>query len=158
MANRNGPKALPTQMKVLKGTEQPCRTNKREPKLPVERSIVPKWLSDRAKEAYLDLSEVLADMQVLTKADRMALEMLCEAYASYRDATEYIRDNGLTYELITKSGDVMRRAHPEVAIASDSYKLVRSLMTEFGLTPASRSKVSAAGEEQKDPLAEYMNG
>ena len=158
MASKNGPKPEPSNMKVLKGTERPCRVNKNEPQLPIERSIVPKWLSEQAKEAYLQLSDVLVGMQVLTKADRLALEMLCDAYATYRKATEFVQQNGLTYEMVTKSGDIMHRAYPQVAIASDAYKLVRSLMTEFGLTPASRSKVSAQGEQQKDPLAEYMNG
>src|SRR5687768_11847336 len=117
MANQNGPKALPSSMKVLKGTERPCRVNKAEPVLPVERTMVPKWLSERAKEAYRELSDVLVGMQVLTKADRMALEMLCEAYATYRNASEFVQQNGFTYPMQTKSGDIMHRAHPEVAIA-----------------------------------------
>jgi P27 family predicted phage terminase small subunit len=158
MANRNGPKSLPTAMKVLKGTDQPCRTNKREPKLPVERSLAPKWLSKKAQEIYLELSDVLVGMQVLTKADQTALEMLCDAYAEYREARAYIEDKGMTYETTATSGDVIYKVYPQVAIASDAYKRIRSMMTEFGLTPASRSKVSAAGEEEKDPLGDYMNG
>jgi P27 family predicted phage terminase small subunit len=158
MANKNGPKALPTAMKVLKGTAQPCRTNTKEPKLAVERPLVPKWLSEKAKEAYLDLSEILYGMQVLTKADRTALEMLCDAYAEYRQAREFVEQYGMTYGVTTKEGDTLHKVYPQVAIASDAYKRVRSMMTEFGLTPASRSKVSAQGEEQKDPLGEYMNG
>lgn len=152
MANRNGPKALPTQMKVLKGTAQPCRTNKKEPILPVERSLVPKWLSDQAKEAYLDLSEILADMQVLTKADRTALEMLCDAYAEYRQARAFVEQYGMTYGVTTKEGDTLHKVYPQVGIASDAYKRVRSMMTEFGLTPASRGKVSAQGEMPADPM------
>ena len=144
-------------MKVLKGTERPCRVNKQEPKLPIERSMVPAWLSERAKEAYRELSDVLVGMQVLTKADRMALEMLCDAYAQYRDAQEFVRENGMTYETSTEAG-TMHRAFPQVAIASDAYKRIRSMMTEFGLTPASRGKVSAQGEQKEDPLANYMNG
>lgn len=153
MANRNGPKALPTQMKVLKGTAQPCRTNKKEPKLPVERSLVPKWLSKRAQEAYVDLSDILIGVQVLTKADRTALEMLCDAYSEYRQAREFVEGNGMTYTVTTKEGDVLHKVYPQVAIASDAYKRVRSMMTEFGLTPASRGKVSAQGEQAEDPMA-----
>jgi P27 family predicted phage terminase small subunit len=152
MANKNGPKALPTQMKVLKGTAQPCRVNKKEPKLAVERSMVPKWLSKRAQEAYIDLSDILVGMQVLTKADRTALEMLCDAYAEYRQAREYIEQHGMSYEVNTKDGSVLHKVYPQVAIGSDAYKRVRSMMTEFGLTPASRGKVSAQGEQADDPM------
>lgn len=156
MASKNGPKSEPSSMKVLKGTERPCRVNKAEPVLPVERSLVPAWLSDRAKEAYRELSEVLVGMQVLTKADRMALEMLCAAYSEWREASDFVKENGMTYETTSDAG-TMYRAYPQVAIASDAYKRIRSMMTEFGLTPASRSKVSAQGEQKKDPLADYMN-
>lgn len=158
MGSKNGPKALPTAMKILKGTDQPCRINKKEPKLAVERSLVPEWLSERGQEAYRQLSDVLVSMNVLTKADRMALELLCDAYADYREAKDYLKGKGTTtYETATESG-VIFRAYPQVGMVSDAYKRIRSMMTEFGLTPASRSKVSAQGEEQKDPLGEYMNG
>jgi P27 family predicted phage terminase small subunit len=158
MASKHGPKSEPTAMKVLKGTARPDRVNKKEPKLSVERPLVPKWLSEQAKDSYRELSEILVGMAVLTKADRTALEMLCDAYGEYRQARAYIQEHGLTYETTGKDGTTMYRAYPQVAIASDAYKRIRSMMTEFGLTPASRSKVAAQGEEQEDPLAKYMNG
>ena len=49
------------------------------------------------------------------------------------------------------------RPYPQVAIASDAMKRALRMLTEFGLTPASRSKVSAlGGDDNSDPLADIM--
>ena len=40
---------------------------------------------------------------------------------------------------------------------SDASKRLHSLLTEFGLTPSSRSKVKGPGDgEEKDPLREFL--
>jgi P27 family predicted phage terminase small subunit len=150
------PKPQPTEFKKLKGTLQKCRTNKHEPKVKVMKTSAPAWLSPTAKEAYQELSELLVDMKVLAASDRTALAMLCDAYAEYREARDFIKEKGMTY-ITTSEGGAMHRAYPQVAIASDAYKRVRSMMTEFGLTPSSRSKVAAQGEEVKDPFEEFLN-
>ncbi|MTI32807.1 phage terminase small subunit P27 family [Xanthovirga aplysinae] len=151
-------KPKPTQMKVISGTLQKCRTNKKEPKLPTDYNpSPPEWLDKKGKLAFRQLAKELGNMQVLTTADRKALELLCDAYSEYREARKAVKELGSTYESINQSGGVMYRARPEVAIASDAWKRVRSMMSEFGLTPSSRSKVAATGEKEKDPLEAFLN-
>ena len=51
----------------------------------------------------------------------------------------------------------MHRPYPQVAIASDAWRRSMTMLTQFGLTPASRSKVSAlGGDGEKDPFEEMM--
>jgi P27 family predicted phage terminase small subunit len=39
---------------------------------------------------------------------------------------------------------------------SDAWKRIRAMLSEFGMTPASRSKVGASGPSEADPLEEFL--
>src|SRR3712207_9351656 len=47
---------------------------------------------------------------------------------------------------------LFRSAHPAVALAADADRRLKSWLNEFGLTPASRSRVSASTEPDSNPL------
>ena len=57
----------------------------------------------------------------------------------------------------TATGDLMCRPNPEVTIASDAMRRSLRMLAEFGLTPASRGKVSALGDNGSlDPFAQML--
>ena len=146
----------PTQLKVVRGTTRADRANKREPKvnepLPVD---PPEWVSPEAVPWWGRVRTLLTDMKVATAADPIAVGLLCDALAEYVKArTAYLAD-GMTYETTGKSGDTMIRAHPAVGIAADAWRRAKLMATEFGLTPASRAKVSVNDADPADPLAEW---
>jgi P27 family predicted phage terminase small subunit len=143
--------------KALGGTLEPGRTNHAEPQPTVLLPLPPEWLSEKAKQYWGEVGGVLLSMKLCTVADGPALELLTEALAEWAEARRAVHLAGLTYETTTMTGDVMRRPNPEVAIASDAWRRALKMLTEFGLTPASRSKVSAlGGEDGKDPFAEMI--
>lgn len=146
----------PTALKVIEGTLRPCRENKKEPKLQVEKPTVPSWLSGKAKHAFQELSDVLVGMSVLTRADRKALELLCDAYGEYRDARADVRKNGHTYETLDTSGNSVIKKNPAVDIAANAWKRVQSMLLQFGLTPAARSNVNSldSNSDEKDPWSD----
>ncbi len=149
---------VPSKLKVLRGTDQPCRMNKREPKAEPGAPVCPAWLSPKAKRAWKELVGILGGMDILSKADRRAMELLCDAYAEYRDARAVVAKQGATYEAETVAGGVMIRPRPEVAIAADAWRRVKGMLTEFGLTPASRSRVQTPDKGEKaSPFAEFLN-
>ena len=153
-----GPARKPTSQKRLGGTLQPSRTNKQEPVPDVALPLPPDWLSERAVRYWGDIGAVLLNMKVVTSADGPALMLLTETLAEWAEARQAVHRIGLVYEMPTESGALMRRPNPEVAQASDAMKRALRMLTEFGLTPASRSKVSALGDgEGSDPFAEMMN-
>lgn len=124
--------------------------NPTAPKPKKARPAPPAHLSIKAKTVWGEVSAVVYNMGVLTVADGMALEGLCEAYADLRSARAALQERGaLTYETVTTSGGVMFRAHPEVAMAADADRRFMNWLSKFGLTPADRSRVS--GEAQKEP-------
>ncbi len=150
-----GRKAVPTHIKLLRGNPGKRALNKREPKPARGVPRMPAHLSRRAKAAWKSIGPALDAMGVLTLADAKALELLCDVYAEYRAAREVTERDGLTYETFGPTGS-MTRPRPEVAIASDAWRRMASMLREFGMTPSSRTKVSTAGADDKpgNPFAE----
>lgn len=148
-----GRKPLPSHLKLIRGTTRADRRNGAEPKLERARPPAPEHLSDRARAAWQQVSALLDRMGVLTQADALALELLCEAWADLLSAREELVRSGETYT--TATGSV--RAHPSVAIRNDASRRVQSLLAEFGMTPSSRSKVISKGlDEEDDPATAYF--
>lgn len=97
-------------------------------------------------------------MRILTMADGPALALLCDAYAEYLEAREKTSGRkGKTYETTTAQGGTMIRPRPEVAMASDAWRRVQRMLSEFGLTPSSRAKVVVRPKEEEDPLEKLRN-
>lgn len=151
-----GRKRKPTALHVVQGTARKDRANIDEPKPSPQKPRCPAHLPPKAKTAFKNVCELLEGMGVLTIVDGMALELLCDAYAEWRDLDTLIKKEGRTYKTISTSGDEIIKGHPAVAMRSDAWKRIKSMMVEFGLTAASRTKVNAEKPEEADPLDEYM--
>ncbi len=50
----------------------------------------------------------------------------------------------------------MIKPHPAAVMKADAWKRIRAMLSEFGMTPASRSKVGAKGPAEADPLEEFL--
>lgn len=141
-----GRKKKPTTLHLLEGTFRPDRHNVNEPiiqKPDLVKLRVPAYLSPQAKRIYKHLREVLLKIRVVSEADRTALEIMAEAYAEFRLAEKQLRDDGITYNHTDEYGNTTIKPHPAVRIKQMAYTRWKSLASEFGLTPAARTKVSA---------------
>lgn len=148
----------PTALKLLQGNPGKRAFNQQEPQLIAECPDPPAWLTKRGRELWAELGPLLVTARIMTKADASALALLCEAYALFRHARMHVRRDGLTYTSETEGGGTMVKARPEVAIMQDSWRQIRLMLVEFGLTPAARSKVSAVGLSEKDPMEAILRG
>lgn len=153
-----GRKRTPDHLKVVSGTDRADRRNDAAPTPDVARPPMPSTLTDFAAANWDRFCGVLESMGVLSVADEFALEQLVETYAQWLHAQGVIDIEGTHYTTESKSGGTMVRAHPAVAMRSDAARRFASLMSEFGLTPASRSRVSVSDGEgaQDDPAARYF--
>lgn len=149
-----GRKPTPSHLKVVRGTKRADRGAKNEPSPDRARPSAPAEMSDRAREAWGYVVGILDRMGVLTEADAMAVELMCEARADWLSARDCITEaGGETYT--TDAGLI--KAHPAVAMRNDAARRLQSLMAEFGMTPSSRSKVNAKDDDAKeDPAAKYF--
>ena len=146
----------PTVLKALGGTLQPSRTNAHEPTPAVFLPTPPAWLSDKARQYWGEVGAVLLDMKLCTVADGPALQLLTETLAEWAEARQAVHRKGLTYETTTATGDLMCRPNPEVTIAADAMRRALRMLSELGLTPASRGKVSALGGNEVDDAFAQM--
>lgn len=151
-----GPPKTPSNLVLLKGNPGKRAINKDEPKPAVRVPPLPAHFSKRAKYWHKRVAEELAQMGVLTGMDERALELLIEAYEEYRQHLETLEDEGYTYKTTSMAGDVSIKMHPAAALKADAWKRLRSMLGEFGMTPASRSKVKVSGPGETDPLEEFL--
>lgn len=152
----------PTRLKVIRGTARRDRANPAEPQpvLVPENARPPEWLelSPLARRAWRDLVRHLRSMAVMTNPDRIAVALLADALASYVEAKATVVKEGSTYETVGEKGGMMIRKHPAVEIGAEASRFAKIMLGEFGLTPASRSKVSHIEGGAKDPTQAWLEG
>ena len=157
MATR-GRKPQPAALKLLEGNPGKRPLNDREPVPPKATLKCPAWLLPEAKKEWKRLAPALEAMGVLTMADLTAFEGYCQAYARWKEAEAFITQHGSIFQ--TPSGYVQQV--PQVSIAQQNLKIMQSLCSEFGLTPATRARIIAgAGSEDgasEDPMERLLKG
>lgn len=147
----------PTRLHLVQGTARADRHNISGEPSPLQGiPEKPPYLTPLAAEAWGRLAPVLDSMGVLTIADAFALERLCECYAEIRTCQANIELEGSTYATETAPGKPMERARPVVAMRADADRRFTFWATQFGLTPAARTKVKVANGKQADPLERYF--
>ncbi|NOG69800.1 phage terminase small subunit P27 family [Roseicella sp. DB1501] len=141
----------PTALKKLEGTARKDRVLPNEPMPDRLVADAPRHLSKRAKRVWPDFVTLLNGMGVLTVADAYALEAVVECYAELADARAALRKRGST----TYEANGLWKSYPEVQIVADADRRLKAWLTEFGCTPAARTKVSASTEkDDKNPFEE----
>jgi len=150
-----GRKPLPTAVKQLRGTARPCRSNPNEPQFPVplRTPSAPDWLSETAADVWRELGRTLLDAGLFTVVDRYALAMFCAAAGRWIEAERRVDAEGAV--LISKeTGNPY--PNPWYHVANKAWDQLRQMLSEFGLTPAERSRLKAAVSEEELSLAEVL--
>lgn len=150
-----GPPKTPSHLQLVRGNPSKRPINKNEPKPKKGVPPTPKHLSKQGKYWFKRMAEELDEIGVLSQLDAKALELLVEAYVEYRHHCEVLDEEGYTYKNSTESG-LMIKAHPAAIMKADVWKRIRAMLSEFGMTPAARTKVSVKGPEQEDPLEAFL--
>ena len=154
---RRGPPPTPTRLKLIKGNPGRRPLNKREPDPKVDVPDCPKHLSPLAAEEWLRITAELYRMGLLTQLDRAALAAYCQAWGRWVEAETMIEKHGLVVR--SPNGTLMQT--PMLAIANRAMKQMREFLTEFGMTPSSRSRVSSGtppGADEGNAFAKLRSG
>jgi P27 family predicted phage terminase small subunit len=133
-----GRRPKPTRLKVLTGNPGKRPLNTAEPRPEVAVPECPPELGPLAQKEWNRLIGELAILRLLTNLDRAALAAYCGAYALWAEAMEAIR----TYGTMIKSPSGYPVQSPYVAIANRQAEIMMRIASEFGFTPASRSRIS----------------
>jgi P27 family predicted phage terminase small subunit len=150
-----GRKPNPSALNALLGFPGKRPPNVHEPQPAVTPSPrAPSWMDKEAKKEWRRLAPVLGSLGVLTETDTDALTAYCEAWATWKGATQKIREFGLVIKHPTAGK--LPVVSPYVKIAHNAMTQMRALLVEFGMTPSSRSRIHVAPKEQADPLARFI--
>lgn len=127
----------PTALKLVAGTDRADRRNGNEPEPDLLQDLTPPaHLSEKSAAVWREVAPTLRKTGVLTVADKIALEMLCDSVADYRLARERRGDKLVTY---SHKGSQML---DQLLVAQQACgKRAETLMAKFGMDPASRSRV-----------------
>lgn len=132
-----GPKPKPSQLRKAQGNPGRKKISKNEPKPAIAVPYCPNHLTLRAKQEWKRVAPLLAKLGLLTKLDRGALAAYCQAYATWAKACCKVKRQG---ELIlTTNGNLQQ--NPWIWIANRALDQMNKYISEFGLSPASRSRI-----------------
>lgn len=123
-----GRKPTPPALKVLAGTNRPCRDRPDAPEYDLvdEFPEPPQHLNADGAEMWSKLGRQLVAARVLQVVDLYALEQLCHAWQCFR-----------------------KKAKADMESTAAETTALKSLFSEFGMSPASRSKVTSSGDKPK---------
>ncbi|HYG73464.1 MAG TPA: phage terminase small subunit P27 family [Planctomycetota bacterium] len=143
----------PTVLKILEGNPGKRKLNAAEPKLKAAAPDCPVWVSGPARQHWPEIASQLAEMGVSTTADKIALGLLVDAMGQYIEAKRDVEEAGLTF---TSEGTGAVHVHPSVSLMQNAWERIVKALREFGLTPASRTKVHAIVEQKQDEFEQFM--
>lgn len=154
----------PSHLKVVAGTARKDRMNDAEPAAPKGAPDAPLWLSSRATEIFAGLCATIDGMGYLSTADQHVIAQAASRLEEVEITTAMVEDGGRTYVSQATYDDEgrvlsqMMRSNPIVAQRSEAMRHAHALLSELGLTPAARSKVSAGKKPDDNPFRALMGG
>lgn len=154
MMARTGPAPLPTGIKLLRGTLRADRVNPAEPAVVPAASIsAPAWLDTDGRAVYRRLARQLKTVKVLSEPDLPLLALLADQWSVYLGARRFLAEQKSdVYTLRDPDGNVRCiTPFPQVSIRNRAALAIARLSAEFGLSPASRSRVNAT-EKPEGPV------
>ena len=116
----------------------------------------PKWLEPEAKKEWRRLAKQMEQIGILTQVDMAAFAGYCQAYARWKEAEEFITQHGT----IVRTPSGYWQQVPQVSIAQTYLKIMNRFAEQFGLTPASRSRIIAAesSTDTQDEMETLLEG
>ena len=142
-----GRKPEPSALKLLRGLPGKRKLSLDEPQPALlSGAQPPEWLDEEAKVEWQRLAPILERLGVFTETDTTALTAYCEAWATWKAATQKIRQFGMVIK--GKDGD-LPIVSPYVKIAEKSFLQVKAMLIEFGMTPSSRARVQKQPDTTK---------
>lgn len=147
-----GRKPVPTAVKAARGNPGKRALNANEPTLPPRIPACPRWITGEARAEYRRAGKLLADMRVVTEADRATLAAYAVVYGRWSEAERMVAEKGMLVLGVEKKPI----QNPFLSVARQSLDQLIRLCAELGLTPSSRSRLQAAPAETETDLASEL--
>lgn len=151
-----GPKPLPSNVKEFTGTSRrPMRAADLADGVHPEVGLpsMPTNMSAEARKEWKRVTPLLLELNLLTKIDRSALELYCRAYGRLQQVEralsqkqDQLAEEGkdVTEALVQPTPTGFLRESALSRLAEDLSRQVDRYLASFGMSPSSRSRVTAS--------------
>ena len=140
-----GRKPKPTALKLVQGNpgRRPLNLDEFRPDVAIPRC--PSHLQGDARKEWRRISAELAKYGLMSEVDRAALAFYCVNWARHVEAEEMIEraakaSGGSGLFVKTPNGYPVQS--PWLAVSNKAMELCRAFLAEFGMSPASRTRVT----------------
>lgn len=170
-----GPPGKPTKIKELEGNRGKRQLPTHEPNPTNAMPACPSFIKGAARKEWQRLAPELLILGLLTRVDRAALAGYCIAWGQLEEVEQELarmkrsgRDlaklkkrnpamkvdisNGMVS--ITSNGNAI--IEPLLSVRKQAMEQMHKFLTEFGMTPASRTRVTAIKPDTLDPMDEAL--
>jgi len=172
-----GPTKKPTSLKILEGNPGKRALSASEPKPKPAMPACPTFVKGVARKEWKRLAAELYQLGLLTRLDRAALAAYCIAWGQlqevehelskmkklYREMSRLRKknpnmkmtvSNGMVS--ITSNGNAVME--PLLSVRKQAMEQMHKFLVEFGMTPASRSRIEVdKARKPDDPMEEWLD-
>ena len=151
---RSGGKPTPTALKLLRGNPGRRPLNQSEPQPKIRLPPPPDHLGEAAKREWRRAGRFLRRLGLIFDIDLAAFSAYCTAWGRWVEAEEALK----TFGLMLKSPNGFPVQSPYLAVANRAMEQMRSLLSEFGMSPASRTRVAGLPVAEDDEFDRFLRG
>lgn len=139
-----GPAPKPTELKLLQGNPGKVAAHRLNDALrpQVEIPNCPSYLLPEAKKEWQRITPELKKLHIISQLDMTALAAYCQAYATWANVQKKLKklgEDGMVDE--TPSG--YKQISVWMQISNRAADQMHKFLCEFGMSPASRSRITA---------------
>jgi P27 family predicted phage terminase small subunit len=134
-----GRKPKPTALKVLYGNPGKRTLPDNEPEPPREIPDPPDHLDEAAQKEWIRITELLSQLGLIAQLDMAGIAAYCVAFSRWADAERKVAKHGI---IVMSPDKKFPMKSPYLCVAESAMEAMRKLLSEFGLTPSSRTRLS----------------
>jgi P27 family predicted phage terminase small subunit len=139
---------------VLQGNagHRPLPTNEPKPATPWRLPSAPAHLSDEAKREWRRTGRRLMKLGLLTELDIAEFAVYCQSWGRWCEAEENLR----RFTAVIMTPNKMLMQSPWLTIANRAMADMSRALSNFGMTPAARTRVASEKPPERDEFSEMF--
>ena len=145
-------KPKPTALRLIEGNPSRRPFNKKEPKPAPVIPKCPRHLNDAAKIEWKRTAKKLHKLGLLTEIDGPQLALYCQAWGRWVEAEDELKK----HSTIVKASTGWPIQSPYLAVANKAMEQIQRALSEFGMSPASRTRVRGADISAEDDGSDLL--
>lgn len=152
---KQGRKPVPRALRILRGNPGKRPLKPTEPTPVLRLPSAPKQLSPAAKKEWRRTGRRLLAMGLMSEVDEAAFAAYCQSYARWLEMQAMIQEMGV---LAKEPGTGAFVLNPLLRVAREAQEQFTRALTEFGMTPSSRTRMHGQTKEEKSEFEEFLSG